>query len=170
MRQIDRPPVGFTIKLVLQVFAGGCRPRLGVDPSRPYFCESFPGCLAPYPGGSLGALLVSSLGTSAFPALGRVGFPCPLPARRLQCGTPFRDCRHLLTNVQTSGFARHPGRSHRCGSIPRRAAMAFTSGHRAVSLFPHSGYATRLNRGIGGRGLPPPRFAVLSAAPLTTRS
>ncbi len=57
--------------------------------------ESFPGCLAPYPGGSLGALLVSSLGTSAFPTLGRVGFPYDTPHGDL-VRTHFRSCRHFF--------------------------------------------------------------------------
>ncbi len=76
----DRSPSPRLCELLLpRVFAGGCRPRLDVDPSRPYLCESFPECLAPYPGGSLGALLVSSLGTSAFPTLGtgRLSQQCP---------------------------------------------------------------------------------------------
>ena len=168
MRQTDRPPVGFAIKLVLQVFAGGCRPRLDVDPSRPYLCESFPGCLAPYPGGSQGALLVSSLRTSAFPALGRVGFPCHYPHSDFSEDSDFGTadiplCSDLRVCSPPRSLPPLQVNSH-------RAALAFTSGHRTVSLFPYSGYATRLNRAIGGRGLSPPRFAALSAAPLTATS
>jgi len=60
-------------------------------------CESFPECLAPYPGGFLGALarffpqdigLPHVRNGSAFPAI-----PCTW---RLLCGTRFRGCRHFL--------------------------------------------------------------------------
>jgi len=47
----DRSPSRrLALMLAIRVFAGCCRPRLGIDPSRPYLCKSFPGCLAPYPG------------------------------------------------------------------------------------------------------------------------
>jgi len=113
-------------------------------------------------------LLVSSLGSSAFPRFEIGRLHQPWPARRLLCGLAISGLQ-AFSNVQTSRFARHPGRSHRCGFIHHRAAVAFTSGHRTVSLLPYSGYASRLNRAIDGRGLSPPRFAALSAAPQTLR-
>ena len=48
------PPPWF-VSLVRQVFAGCCQPLLGTAPSRRYLCESFLGCLDPYPGGPHGA-------------------------------------------------------------------------------------------------------------------
>ena len=150
----------------LWVLAGCCRPRLGTDPSRPYLCKSFPGCLAPYPG-CLPKCSCSFLPLDPRPSLSlkQVGFQLH-PAQRLQCGLAFRGCRHslmfrppglLATLVAPTTTVRH-----------RRAAVTFTSGHRAVSLVPHSGYATRLNRATDGRGLSPPRSAALSAAPQTS--
>jgi hypothetical protein len=153
------------VTLAFRVLAGCCRPRLGIDPSRPYLCESFPGCLAPYPG-CLPKCSCSLLPLDHRPSLSskQVGFQ-PQSTQRLQCGLTISGLQ-AFSYVQTSRFARHPGRSHHNG-LHRRAAVTFTSGHRAVSLFPHSGYATRLNRAIDGRGLSPPRFAALSAAPRT---
>lgn len=47
-------PAGITLDGA--VFAGCCEPLLEPGPSRRYLCASFPTCLAPYPGGSWGAL------------------------------------------------------------------------------------------------------------------
>jgi hypothetical protein len=119
----------------------------------------------PTPAGPKLRLLVSSLGSSAFPKFEIGRLSQPKSARRLQCGLTFRGCRHSL-------MFRPPGLlatlvAPTTAVLYRRAAVTFTSGHRAVSHFPHSGYATRLNRAIDGRGLSPPRFAALSAAPQT---
>ena len=163
----DRSPSrGLAFILALRVFAGCCRPRLVIDPSRPYLRKSFPGCLAPYPGG-IPKCSCSLLPLDHRPSLSskQVGFQ-PQSTQRLQCGLTISGLQ-AFSYVQTSRFARHPGRSHRCGFIHHRAAVAFTSGHRTVSLLPYSGYASRLNRAIDGRGLSPPRFAALSAAPQT---
>lgn len=50
------PPTASGFNLVRWVFAGCRQSLLGVGPSRPYLCESFPGCLDPYPGSPYGAL------------------------------------------------------------------------------------------------------------------
>ena len=149
----------------LRVFTGCCRPRLGLDLSRPYLCKSFPGCLAPYPG-CLPRCTCSFLPLDPRPSLSlkQVGFSAS--SRTATSVRTHISGLQAFSYVQTSRFARHPGRSHHHG-LRREAAVTFTSGHRTVSHFPHSGYATRLNRAIDGRGLSPPRFAALSAAPQT---
>lgn len=50
-----KPSPHLGITLAHGVFTGCYQPLLGVGPSRPYLCESFPTCLDPYPGGSCGA-------------------------------------------------------------------------------------------------------------------
>ena len=112
------PSCRLRFMLVLQVFAGCCRPRLDIDPSRPYLCNPFPGCLAPYPAGPKVLSLVSSPGTSAFPKFEIGRLSQPNPAQRLQCGLTISGLQ-AFSNVQTSRFARHPGRSHHCGSTPQ---------------------------------------------------
>lgn len=52
-RSLPPPRFGSLVRLV---FAGCGRPLLGTAPSRRYLCESFLGCLDPYPGGPHGAL------------------------------------------------------------------------------------------------------------------
>lgn len=71
-------------------------PRLVKGPSRRYTCESFTGCLVPYPGGSKGAL------SRFFPldfglalSLQQVG-ALQCSAQRLQRGEGFRGCRHFV--------------------------------------------------------------------------
>ena len=46
-----KPSPHLGITLAHGVFTGCYQPLLGVGPSRPYLCESFPTCLDPYPGG-----------------------------------------------------------------------------------------------------------------------
>ena len=53
---ILNPSTASGFNLVRWVFAGCRQSLLGVGPSRPYLCESFPGCLDPYPGSPCGAL------------------------------------------------------------------------------------------------------------------
>lgn len=110
--------------------------------------------------------LVSSLGSSPFPEFetGRL----PASSRTATSVRTHISGLQAFSNVQTSGLARHPDRSHPRG-FHHLAAVTFTSGQRAVSLFPHSGYATHLNRATDGGGLSPPRSAALSAAPQTLR-
>jgi len=55
MRQSRPLPPPRFVSLVRTVFAGCSQPLLGTAPSRRYLCESFPGCLDPYPGGPHGA-------------------------------------------------------------------------------------------------------------------
>src|ERR687895_2642363 len=52
---IPKPSPRLGITLAHGVFTGCYQPLLGVGPSRPYLCESFPTCLDPYPGGPQGA-------------------------------------------------------------------------------------------------------------------
>ena len=62
--------------LVTGVFAGCCESLLENGPSRRYLCESFPGCLDPYPGGFLRCTYpFLPIGTSAFPPLGQDRLP-----------------------------------------------------------------------------------------------
>jgi len=62
--------------LVSGVFAGCCESLLENGPSRRYLCESFPGCLDPYPGGFLRCTYpFLPIGTSAFPPLGQGRLP-----------------------------------------------------------------------------------------------
>ncbi len=49
------PSTASGFNLVRWVFAGYRQSLLRVGPSRRYLCESFPGCLAPYPGVFCGA-------------------------------------------------------------------------------------------------------------------
>jgi hypothetical protein len=120
-RRLSSPSV---LHLVRGVFASCYQPLLPPGFSRRYLCESFLGCLSPYPGGPLSALawfFPSVIGLphevigSAFPLFsantifhGRIS--------RLQ----------LFRYVPASEFACLPDRSHRCRS-PVRAAEAFTS-------------------------------------------
>src|SRR5262249_60073963 len=60
-------------------------------------------------------------------------------------------------NLQASEFACHPGRSHRWPPLwmPGRPWRLHPSSARFVAS-PRIGYASRPNRAIDGRGLPPP--------------
>jgi len=168
MRQIDRPPVGFALR-------SSCGPPpVAVGPGwtsiLPDLTSANPSqdVWPPTPAGPLVLALVSSLGSSAFPKfeLGRLSQP--LATQRFQCGQLFRGCRHSLMFRPPGLLATLIAPTTAIPAWPdRRAAVTFTSGHRTVSHFPHSGYATRLNRAIDGSGLSPPRFAALSAAPQT---
>ena len=90
------PPTSSTPRLVRWVFAGCHQSLLDVGPSRRYFCRSFLGCLAPYPGVSPGAFarffpedsgLPPYLTGSALPRLTRT-------ATSVRKGS--RGCRHSL--------------------------------------------------------------------------
>ena len=52
MRRSRSPLLSFGLSLVRGVSAGCYQPLLPAGPSRRYLCESFPGCLGPYHGGS----------------------------------------------------------------------------------------------------------------------
>jgi hypothetical protein len=122
MRQTKFLPV-VSAPLIHGVFAG-CRQSLLQDgPSRRYLRKSFPGCLVPYPGASPGAL------TRFFP--GNIGL------RRLRSGSaannnPYSDFStegisglQTVDNLQASGFARHPGRPYRSGSLDSLGSRGF---------------------------------------------
>ncbi len=136
------------VSLVRQVFAGCCQSLLGGGLSRRYLHESFSGCLDPYPGASPGAH------TRFFP--GNIGL------HRLKTGSakrhnPYRDFRTGLitglqsfSDVQASGFARHPGRSYRSGSTGQ--PWLLRPSRTCVVTFTGIGYASRPNRAIDGVG------------------
>ena len=71
-----------------------------------------------------------------------------------------------VVDLQASEFACHPDRSHRWPPmwVPGRPWRLHPSRTRFVTS-PRIGYASRPNRAIDGRGLPPPRSAALLAAP-----
>jgi hypothetical protein len=97
--------LSFGLSLVRGVLAGCYQPLLPTGPSRRYLCESFLGCLVPYPGGSHRVHVpVSSPVSSAFPIkrLGRL----PASSRehdfsRWDC----RGCRHSFMFRPPSLFA-----------------------------------------------------------------
>jgi hypothetical protein len=139
------------LSLVRQVFAA-CRHSLRrVGPSRRYLCESFSGCLDPYPGGSSGAL------TRFFPE--DIGLHQP------GSGSALNDIR-TATSVRR-GFR---GYSHSlmfrppdllATQIAPTAAFLFRNPRQPwllrprISRFvtsPSSGYASRSNRAISGVG------------------
>ena len=93
-----------------------CRLLLAPAASRIFstlFCESFLGCLVPYPGGPIGCMrLLSSPMSSAFPLGGWVGFPL-WSTMQLLVGTISR--LQTFRYVQATKFVRLPGCSHRYG-------------------------------------------------------
>jgi hypothetical protein len=63
-----KPSSRLRLRLIQDVFAGCCRPLLGIGPSRHYLRESFTTCQVPYPGGSPWCLCpFLPTATSAFP-------------------------------------------------------------------------------------------------------
>ncbi len=95
-----------------QVFAGCCQSLLGDGPSRRYLCRSFTGCLDPYPGGFLWCIYpFLPIETSDSPPVRTMSAFPQHPAQRLRCRTLISGLQSF-TNVQTSSFARHSGRSH----------------------------------------------------------
>ena len=112
------------VSLERSVFAGCCQPLLGTGPSRRYLCGSFAGCLDPYPGGPRGAR------ARFFPR--GIGLPLVRTGSALHELRTATSVRALISglqsfaDVQASGFARPPGRSHRGASECNRAARALT--------------------------------------------
>jgi hypothetical protein len=92
-------------RLVRGVCAGCYQPLLPPGPSRRYLCESFLGCLSPYPGGLLSALcLVLPQPSSAFPII-RLG---RLPACLREYDFPrvgFRGCSYFVLFKPPSSLA-----------------------------------------------------------------
>jgi hypothetical protein len=125
------PPSSVSLR---QWVCAGCRKSLlGHGPSRRCLRESFPRCLDPYPGGSSGA------NARYFPediGLRHVGTGSALHSN------PYSDFRtgdltglQSFAHVQASGFARHPGRSHR-STLWHWAAVACTSERITVCYLP----------------------------------
>jgi len=121
-------------RLVWWVFAGCRQSLLDGGPSRRYLRMSFPGCLAPYPGVSPGALARFFPEDSGLPPT-LTGSAFSLTLRTATSARHFFSGLQTFLYVQASKFARHPGRSDRYD--PRRmAAVAFTSEHRIVRYLP----------------------------------
>ena len=97
--------------LVPRVFAGCCESLLEVGPSCRYLYKSFSTCLSPYPGCFCGAR------TRYFPQ--NYGLPGRVNRSALGIYPYYSNFSmvsltglQLFTNVQTHGFARHPGCSY----------------------------------------------------------
>ena len=89
------------------------------------FCESFPRCLSPYPGGSAECMcLVLPQRHRPSPSEKRVGFP--LMSREHDFSRTPISRLQLFLYVQASEFVSLPDRSYRC-KFPCRAAETFTS-------------------------------------------
>jgi hypothetical protein len=118
------------------------------------FCESFPRCLSPYPGGPAECTcLVLPQRHRPSPTEKRVGFPL-LSREHDFSRTPISELQ-LFLYVQASEFACLPGRSYRC-KFPCRAAEAFTSEpnvHRCLCT--HRIYYPPDYRQLAERGLSP---------------
>ena len=100
-----------------------------------------------------GALPASSPATSALPeSTERVGFRFG-PLSDFTAGPHFAAV--VIPIVPASRFARHPGRSHRCGSMSTGRPWLLLPSRTYVVTFICIGYASRPRRAIDGRGLPP---------------
>jgi hypothetical protein len=148
-----RPKRSYRLRssLFRQVFAACRHSLLRVGPSRRYLCESFSGCLDPYPGGSSGAF------TRSFPediGLYQLGSGSALndirTATSVQKG--FRGCSHSLMfrppdllATQVAPTAEFRFRNPRQPWLLRPRISRFVTS-------PSSGYASRPNRAIDGVG------------------
>jgi hypothetical protein len=136
-------------------------------PSRRALCASFSRGLDPYPGCLGGAR------ARFFPP--SVGLPA-VRTRSAPGVAPHRDCRAVLS--VEAAVMRCAAGLWMClppRSLPPirhtlvwRPCRVHPSPARVVTC-PHVGYASRPNRATDGRGLSPPRFAALSAAPRTAK-
>ena len=147
------PPAAFRLGFGWRVFAGCCRPLLGIGPSRRYLRVSFPGCLDLYPGGSRGAHSRCFPRDDDLPRT-RSGSAQPqLPAQRLQGGGAFRDCSHSLT-FRPPGLL-SPRSLPPPGLAPRGSCDIFPPSRTHVVTFICIGFANRSNGKLTVRGLPP---------------
>jgi len=89
------------------------------------FCESFFGCLSPYPGGPLSACAWFFLSGIGLPRVRIGSAPRKFSRENDFSRTPISRLQ-LFLDVQASEFACLPGRPYRC-KFPCRAAEAFTS-------------------------------------------
>ena len=150
MRQIESLPLPTVAALVsrsLQVAASPCWETVLPDVIS---ADLSPDAWTPTPAALVVHILVSSHETSAFPTLG--------PGRRSANTRTATSVRTRIsglqsfTNVQASGFARPPGRSHRrLLSSPWQPGLLRSGTVRFVTS-PHSEYASRPNRVIDGVG------------------
>ncbi len=128
------PSCRLRLSLFRQVFAGCCQPLLGDGLSRRYLCESFSGCLDPYPGGSSGAF------TRFFPediGLHQLGSGSALNDTRTATSVRkgFRGCSHSLMFRPPDLLATQIAPTAAFLSEPR-AAVTFTSTHISVRYLP----------------------------------
>jgi hypothetical protein len=109
-----------------------CRLLLAPAASRIFstlFCESFLGCLVPYPGGPIECMrLLTSPMSSAFPRKGWVGFPL------LSTNATFRGSDFEAADIPLCSGPQvcSPSRLHPPLRLCRRAAKAFTSGQNVL--------------------------------------
>jgi hypothetical protein len=148
----DRSPsCRLCFTLVLQVFAGFCRPRLDIDPSRRYLCVSFPRCLAPYSGGPKKCIcLFLPPCHRPSPDEEWVGFPL-LSANTTFHGVAISELQ-TFHSVQASEFAHLPGRSYRCACSAGQPRFFYVRAYRAL-LPPHApDMLAARTQAIGGVG------------------
>ena len=146
-------------RLLLAPAADGTFPTL--------FCDSFPRCLSPCPGGSTECTCL---------VLPHCLRPSPLvdgsasrfiPPNDFMAGQISR--LQLFRYVQASEFARLPDRSYRCAYC-RRAAETFTSEQSMLRYLTCIGYASRPNRQLAARGLSPRKIrSLVGCSPLSER-
>ena len=144
------PPTASGFNLVRWVFAGYRQSLLRVGPSRRYLCESFPGCLAPYPGCSCGALARS------FPQ--DIGLPDVMTRSALgnthtmatSVWTLFRGCSHSLMFKPADLLATQVAPT----AVPLGTGQPWLFLPRLFRFVtsPNSGYANRPSRATDGRG------------------
>ncbi len=154
----QNPPTAFCLSIGQRILAGCCQPLLGDGPSRRYLCESFPGCLDPYPGGSLRCTRpFLPKATAAFPALGTGRLPTSHRTGDFRAGRFSR--LQSFSNVQAPRFARHSDRPYPSNSLKQQWLLRPSLSQFVTS--PSIGYASRPNRAMDGRGLSPHKIRSL---------
>ena len=150
--------------LVRGVSAGCCQPLLPPGPSRRYLCESFLGCLSPYPGGwlSAGAWFFLSRHRPS-PSFDQVGFPL-ISANTIFHGSAFEAAAiSLCSGLRVCS----PPRSFLPLQVPLQGSRGFLHPSRTcVVTFARIGHAIRPTTGNWqSENFHLARFAALSAAP-----
>ena len=137
------PPSVFS--LVRGVFTGRFQPLLPTGSSRRYLCESFLGCLIPYPGGSTKCLyLFLPLWHRPSPKKETGRLPQFLANTTFR-EAGFRGCRYFFM-LQASKFARLPDRSHCCCTAAGQPRLLLP-GRTCFVTSARTGYANRPNTG-----------------------
>ena len=141
------PSSRLRLRLIPDVFAGRCRPLLGVGPSRHYLRESFATCQVPYPGGSPWCLCpFLPMTPSAFPQSlnGRLSHKYPYSNFRMGgdfgvAAIPL--CSGLL--LRSPPWLLLP-------TIPVSICDFYIQAYPGRLPYPGFGYASRPNRAIDG--------------------